>query len=785
MNRNIQRSILGPSAAIAPCVAAALTLTAPAAQAQTYGLTTGSGALSSIRLTGTQLSFSSQDDGSASFAMPFAFDFFGTEIPDQHVLYANTNGALHFGGSSGASSLSNQAIPSTSSPNNLIAGYWTDMEIGGGGVFWQVSGVTGARVLAVEWNNVEGYNSPSDTITYQIRIHEADDHIEIIYGPSAGTGRAATVGAEGPRGVQAAALPCTPSCTFADLGEGTLLTFTPMAVPPPSTDLEVTFASQVPSSVSVGQMVSIDFTVSNTGTELAAASSAGLYVGPTSPATPQNGTLATETRISGIVGGGTGNGTFVLEVPPMPAGTTLYASIVADYEDEVLEVDEMDNLYPLGAFTIGGQTMGTITITTRTLPPARVGDAYAATLQQTGATSPSWTVVSGQLPSGVTMSSAGEVAGTPSAEGQFGLRVEASQTGYTAGYADLVLTVSAAGGLSIDTSALPEATVGQAYSAMLTGSGGTPPYAFQGVSGVPMWMTVSSDGAISGTPDVSGSHDLNLSLFDSVGGFASATLRLEVVEGGPLRMVTTAGELPAGQTGVAYSFTVRASGGTRPHSFVVSGGTLPAGLALATDGSISGTPSAAGDSSFEITASDAAGGSAMLSATISITEQMALHITLADTIRVRFGSPVDYALTAGGGTPPYQWGISMGTLPAGLALVGDRIQGVATSSTAQTLTFTVVDAVAATAMATVTVHATNAPTNGGSSGGGARGGRSRDSGCTCVVAPQSEGAHTWGALLVLCGFALVLPGWRRRRFRVQNKACSSVVTSRAYQDERR
>ena len=66
--------------------------------------------------------------------------------------------------------------------------------------------------------------------------------------------------------------------------------------------------------------------------------------------------------------------------------------------------------------------------------------------------------------------------------------------------------------------------------------------------------------------------------------------------------------LAAGTAGSAYSATVTASGGTSPYTYTLSSGTLPGGLTLGSaSGVISGTPSAAGASSFTVQAKDSAG----------------------------------------------------------------------------------------------------------------------------------------------------------------------------------
>lgn len=59
-------------------------------------------------------------------------------------------------------------------------------------------------------------------------------------------------------------------------------------------------------------------------------------------------------------------------------------------------------------------------IATSSLPIATVNQSYSATLQATGGTAPySWAVVSGSLPAGVSLSTDGQIAGTPTQTGSF------------------------------------------------------------------------------------------------------------------------------------------------------------------------------------------------------------------------------------------------------------------------------------------------------------------------------------------------------------------------------
>ncbi|HEV8018288.1 MAG TPA: putative Ig domain-containing protein [Steroidobacteraceae bacterium] len=79
-------------------------------------------------------------------------------------------------------------------------------------------------------------------------------------------------------------------------------------------------------------------------------------------------------------------------------------------------------LAPLSGCSGGGGGNGasqpppTLTVTTTSLPPGRVGVAYAATLAASGGQAPiSWALTAGTLPAGLTSTAAGAISGTPTA----------------------------------------------------------------------------------------------------------------------------------------------------------------------------------------------------------------------------------------------------------------------------------------------------------------------------------------------------------------------------------
>jgi len=153
---------------------------------------------------------------------------------------------------------------------------------------------------------------------------------------------------------------------------------------------------------------------------------------------------------------------------------------------------------------------------------------------------------------------------------------------------------------------LPTGQVGQPYSGTLSAQGGTAPFSFSissGAGALPPGLSLNaSTGAITGTPTATGTYIFVARLTDANGAFSESQLRIDV-QLPPLTLNEAA--LPEGLVGSAYSAALRASGGTVPYSFSVSGGSLPPGLALNTDtGVLSGTPTLHGAFTFEATVTD-------------------------------------------------------------------------------------------------------------------------------------------------------------------------------------
>jgi len=162
---------------------------------------------------------------------------------------------------------------------------------------------------------------------------------------------------------------------------------------------------------------------------------------------------------------------------------------------------------------------------------------------------------------------------------------------------------------------------------------------------------------------------------------------------GPQITTTSA---PNGTVGTAYATTLAASGGTAPYSWAITNGALPAGLSLAaSSGAISGTPTAAGTSSFAAQVTDSQGKSATQALSISIGSSAGSPAISTSSLSAgTVGTAYSATLQATGGTTPYSWSISTGSLPAGLKLTASSgaISGTPTAAGSSNFTVQVKDA---------------------------------------------------------------------------------------------
>ena len=216
----------------------------------------------------------------------------------------------------------------------------------------------------------------------------------------------------------------------------------------------------------------------------------------------------------------------------------------------------------------------------------------------------------------------------------------------------------------------------------------------------------------------------------------------------PSTLTVTTTSLPSGLVGTAYSATLAASGGTSPYTWSLTSGTLPAGLTLnAATGAITGTPTAMATATaltFTVTDSSSPTQSKSVNLTLTIVAPTALAITTTSLPSGQVGTAYGATLAASGGTSPYTWSLTSGTLPAGLTLnaATGAITGTpAATANATSLTFTVTDSSSPTQSKSVSLTLTIA----GPSGTITAVQRNIFSGLTCAPTCPTETISSTGA----------------------------------------
>jgi hypothetical protein len=212
----------------------------------------------------------------------------------------------------------------------------------------------------------------------------------------------------------------------------------------------------------------------------------------------------------------------------------------------------------------------------------------------TGGTAPyTFSVGSGTLPQGLNLNaSTGAVTGTPTTAGTFTIQVTDSLGAVATG-----CTITINPPMQITCSATNTGDVGVPFnSGPITVTGGTPPYTFSLGSGSLLGLNLNSaTGAVTGTPTASGTFTIKVT--DSLGATGTGcTITIN-----PPVQLTCSGTA-TGTVGVPFnSGPATATGGTPPYTFSISG-TIVAGLNLnASTGAVTGTPTATGTFSIQVT----------------------------------------------------------------------------------------------------------------------------------------------------------------------------------------
>jgi len=177
-----------------------------------------------------------------------------------------------------------------------------------------------------------------------------------------------------------------------------------------------------------------------------------------------------------------------------------------------------------------------LAIATSSLPFATKGVPYFGVVSATGSAGPfTWALSAGNLPAGLSLSTSTTdsvtISGTPTAAGTSKFTIEVTAGG-TSVDQSLSIAVNPPPPLSIATNSLPTGTVGFAYTQTLQAASGAPPYSWSRASGsLPAGLSLSGNGAISGTPTTAGTSSFTVQVLDSstpVAQMATASLSITI-----------------------------------------------------------------------------------------------------------------------------------------------------------------------------------------------------------------------------------------------------------------
>jgi large repetitive protein len=216
----------------------------------------------------------------------------------------------------------------------------------------------------------------------------------------------------------------------------------------------------------------------------------------------------------------------------------------------------------------------------------------------------------------------------------------------------------------------------------------------------PPGLSISSEGVISGRPTQAGTYDFFLTVrYDKEIGCAKTPsddrFIIKINEG--LAKLTVGPETTSpGTVGTPYSLQMTASVADAK-TWTINSGSLPPGLAIdASTGLISGTPTTAGQYTFEVLAKmngDARTDTKVLG--IAVRDPVAVvasdPFTLDRRAMGEVSAPFEAMFAATGGNGTYTWSLSSGTLPAGLLFAEGALSGTPRAAGVYVFTLTVTD----------------------------------------------------------------------------------------------
>ena len=258
-------------------------------------------------------------------------------------------------------------------------------------------------------------------------------------------------------------------------------------------------------------------------------------------------------------------------------------------------------------------------------PPASAsaGTAYSYTFAATGFPTPTYSVASGTLPTGLTLSASGVLSGTPTAAGTFTFTIQASNSAGNLNSSPVTITVNQAPSTFSAQTPATSGVVGTAFTSYTFVANGSPAPTYTVVGGsMPHGLVLNpTTGILSGTPTNADTYSFTVQANNVVGNVNSNPITI-TIRNPNVAPTAFSAQTPAtsGVTGTAFtSYTFVANGAPTP-TYSIASGSLPTGLTLSAAGVLSGTPTVAGAYTFTVQASNGAGSFNSTAVSITVTQ---------------------------------------------------------------------------------------------------------------------------------------------------------------------
>jgi large repetitive protein len=378
--------------------------------------------------------------------------------------------------------------------------------------------------------------------------------------------------------------------------------------------------------------------------------------------------------------GGVGTTTFSLAGGTLPAGLTLASNGIlsgtptqtGSFPITVKATDSngCSGIGPTYNLTI---TCQTITVMNPAVNSGVAGAAFSQTFTQSGGTGTiTFSLASGTLPAGLTLGTNGVLSGTPTQTGTFPITVKATDSNGCSGTgASYTLTITCQT-ITVTNPAVNSGVAGAAFSQAFTQSGGIGATTFSLASGtLPAGLTLGTNGVLSGTPAQTGTFNITVTATDANGcSGTGATYTLTIA----CQTITVNNpSVSSGTAGSPFSQTFTAGNAIGATTFTLASGTLPAGLTLASNGTLSGTPTVVGTFPITVTATDA-NGCTGTGATYNLTINcQVITVTAPAANTAVAGSPFSATFTQSGAIGGATFSLAAGSLPSGLTLASNGV----------------------------------------------------------------------------------------------------------------